>query len=129
MKIPRQCFFPAFLLAVFFVTGCDTPQDTLQRLQQEVSAYSAQPGEAAASRIDADFALLYKQISGLRDGGDQDAADNLVRQRNALQAQYAAARMTASLLKAKEAAANVGEAFRQAGEAFGEALKSGATNN
>jgi hypothetical protein len=36
--------------------------------------------------------------------------------------------MTASLLKAKEAAANVGEAFRKVGEALSQTLKSASTN-
>ena len=70
-----------------------------------------------------------EQIAKLRQDGKAAEADTLAQQKAALQTQYAAARMTASLLKAKEAAAGVGEAFRKAGEAFGEALQGQSGNN
>lgn len=111
---------------LFAAPGCDKPQDTLQALQKEVSAYATSPTDVAAAKIDEGFARLDGQIADARAAGDTAVADGLSQQRDTLQAQYAAARMTASLLKAKEAAANVGEAFRKAGEAFGKALQNGA---
>ena len=118
----------AALLAIilFSAPGCDKPQDTLQTLQKEVSVYATSPTDSAAAKIDEGFARLDRQIAEARAAGDIAEADGLGQQRDTLQAQYAAARMTASLLKAKEAAANVGEAFRKAGEAFGKALQNGA---
>ena len=110
------------------LSGCEKPQDTLQTLQTEVSSYSANPSEETAAKIDANFTKLDKQIAQLREAGQAEDATTISNQRDALQAQYAAARMTASLLKAKEAAANVGEAFRKAGEAFGQALQGASTN-
>ena len=115
-------------LVALVLAGCDQPQDTLQTLQTEVSAYASKPSDEAAAKIDANFTKLDQQIAGLRESGKADDATSLANQRDALQAQYAAARMTASLLKAKEAAANVGEAFRKAGDAFGQALMGGSTN-
>jgi hypothetical protein len=114
--------------AAVALSGCEKPQDTLQTLQSEVSSYSANPSEEAAAKIDANFTKLDKQIAQLREAGQAEDATTISNQRDALQAQYAAARMTASLLKAKEAAANVGEAFRKAGEAFGQALQGASTN-
>jgi Spy/CpxP family protein refolding chaperone len=111
------------------LSGCDSPQGTLRALQTGISAYASAPTDEAAANIDANFSKLDGQIGNLRQDGKTGEADNLARQRDALQAQYAAARITAGLLKAKEAAATAGEAFRQAGEAFGQALKSGSTNN
>jgi uncharacterized lipoprotein YajG len=116
-------------VGLFFVPGCDKPQDTLQTLQKEVSAYAAAPTDEAAAKIDQGFTRLDSQIVKIRTDGNTAEAGGLGQQRDALQTQYTAARMTASLLKAKEAAANVGKAFRKAGEAFGQALQDGSTNN
>ncbi len=116
-----------FVAALLVLPSCDKPQDTLKALQSDVSAYAANPSDEAAAKIDANFTRLDGQIAKLREGGDAAGADASARQRDALQAQYAAARMTASLLRAKEAAVGVGEAFRKAGEALGQAIK-GATN-
>jgi hypothetical protein len=128
MKITR-CLFSLLLAACLpFLSGCERPEDTLDTLRQEVSRYSAEPTNEAATKIDANFAALDAQIAKLRDRGKTAEADNIANQRDALQAQYAAARMTASLLKAKEAAANVGEAFRKVGEALGQAIKNASTN-
>ena len=110
-------------LMLLAVSGCGGPQDTIKELQNEVSAYAAAPSDEAAAEIDGMFTRLDGQIGQLRESGDAAGADALAKQRDALQAQYVAAQMTASLLRAKDAAAGIGEAFRKAGEAFGQAIK------
>lgn len=107
----------------FVVLGCGSPQDTVDALQKEIAAYPTDHSDAAASRIDEQFSRLAGQIKKLQESGKSAEADSFARQRDALQAQYAAARMTASLLKAKQAAEGLGEAFRQAGESIGEAFR------
>lgn len=104
-------------------SGCAKPQDILQTLQTEVSAYASKPSDEAAAKIEADFERLDEEIAKLRQDGQTARADDLAQQEAALQAQFLAARMTVSLLKAKEAAQGIGEAFRKAGQAFGEALQ------
>ena len=37
---------------LFAAPCCDKPQDTLQTLQKEVSAYATSPTDAAAAKID-----------------------------------------------------------------------------
>jgi hypothetical protein len=128
MKILCYLFFLLFAAFLPFLSGCERPEDTLDTLRQEVSRYSTDPSDEAAAKIDAGFATLDAQIAKLRDRGKTEEAGNIANQRDALQAQYAAARMTVSLLKAKEAAANVGEAFRKVGEALGQAIKNASTN-
>jgi predicted alpha/beta hydrolase len=126
-------FRPVLLLAALTLSACGSPQDTVADLQREISAYPNAPTEDAATMIQNNFARLDEQITKLRADGDTTGAEDFARQRDALQAQYAAARLTASLLKAKQAAEGVGQSFRQAGEAIGQAFKapnsdSGATN-
>jgi len=115
-------------MAAVLLAGCEKPESTLRTLQDEVSAYASKPSDEAAAKIDANFTKLDAQIADLRGSGKTDQAESIAQQRDALQAQYAAARMTASLLKAKEAAANVGEAFRKVGEALSQTLKGASTN-
>lgn len=128
MKIIR-CPLPVLFAACLpFLSGCERPEDTLDSLRQDVSRYGASPSDEAAAKIDIGFAALDAQIAKLRDRGETAEANSIASQRDALQAQYAAARMTSSLLKAKEAAANVGEAFRKVGEALSQTLKNASTN-
>jgi hypothetical protein len=124
----RHLIIPFAALAAVLLAGCEKPENTLRILQEEVSAYASRPSDEAVAKIDAHFAKLDAQITDLRESGKTDQAETIANQRDALQAQYAAARMTASLLKAKEAAANVGEAFRKVGEALNQTLKGASTN-
>lgn len=124
----RHLFLSFAVTAAVLLAGCEKPENTLRTLQEEVSTYASKPSDEVVAKIDANFAKLDTQITDLRESGKTDQAENIANQRDALQAQYAAARMTASLLKAKEAAANVGEAFRKVGEALSQTLKSASTN-
>ena len=124
----RRLLLTFITMAAVLFAGCEKPENTLRTLQDEVSAYASKPSDEAAAKIDANFTKLDAQIADLRGSGKTDQAESIAQQRDALQAQYAAARMTASLLKAKEAAANVGEAFRKVGEALSQTLKGASTN-
>ena len=124
----RRLLLSFAAMASVLFTGCEKPENTLRTLQDEVSAYTSKPSDQAAAKIDANFTKIDAQIADLRGSGKTDQAESIAQQRDALQAQYAAARMTASLLKAKEAAANVGEAFRKVGEALSQTLKGVSTN-
>jgi hypothetical protein len=124
----RRLLLSFAVMAAVLLAGCEKPENTLRILQEEVSAYASRPSDEAVAKIDAHFAKLDAQITDLRESGKTDQAETIANQRDALQAQYAAARMTASLLKAKEAAANVGEAFRKVGEALSQTLKGVSTN-
>ena len=128
MKILRCLFLLLFAACLPFLSGCERPEDTLDALRQEISRYGTDPSDEAAAKIDAGFAALDAQVAKLRDRGKTAEADKIANERAALQTQYAAAGMTASLLKAKEAAANVGQAFRKVGEALGQAIKNASTN-
>ena len=124
----RRLLLSFAAMASVLFTGCGKPENTLRTLQDGVSSYASKPSDEAAAKIDANVTKLAAQMADLRGSGKTDQAERIAQQRDALQAQYAAARMTASLLKAKEAAANVGEAFRKVGEALSQTLKGVSTN-
>jgi hypothetical protein len=112
------------LLAVLVVAGCDSAQRTVDTLQKEIATYPSAPSAEAAEKIEQSFDRLDQKIGRLRSAGKIQEAESLDQQRQNLQAQYLAARMTEGLQKMKQAAEGLGAAFREAGEAFGTAIKS-----
>lgn len=111
------------LAAVLGLAGCDSPKKTALVLQDEIGAYAAKPAPETASKIEGNFAKLDGQIAKLRSSGNDAEADMWQRERDALQLRYASATVAGNLQSVKKAAENLGEAFRQAGQAFGEALQ------
>ncbi|MGA0093309.1 MAG: hypothetical protein ACO3J2_03320 [Chthoniobacterales bacterium] len=111
--------------ALLALAGCDNPDRLLRGLQDDISAYAAEPNSAQAQKIEAGFTRLDDEIAGLRERGNKADADRLARQTDALRVQYAAAQMSDGWQKVKDAATGVGEAFRQAGQSIGEAFKAG----
>lgn len=129
MKSPlRSCALRAVLVGMAAaLAACDSTQSTIDTLRRNIAAYPSHPTEEAAAAIDADFDQLDAQIAKLQSSGRAPDLAALKQQRDDLHAEYASARVTASLLKAKRAAEGLGEAFRKAGETLGDAFK-GATN-
>lgn len=111
------------LAAAFAFAGCDSAQRTADTLQKEIAAYPSDPSAEAAAQIEQSFDRLDQEIEELRSAGKSREAESLAQQRQNLQAQYLAARMTEGLQKMKQAAEGFGAALRQAGESFGEAIK------
>lgn len=122
MKALLPLLIPVALLGL---PACDNPQNTVRQLQDDISAYAAEPTRERAAKIEEGFARLKKQIIRSVESGDNEGARSLNRQSDALRAQYAAASVGAGLQKVQEAALGVGEAFRQAGKSIGEAFKDG----
>lgn len=113
----------ALIIAALAVAGCDSAQRTADTLQKQIAAYPTAPSPEAADKIEQSFDRLDQEIEGLRSAGKTSEAESLEQQRQNLQAQYLAARMTEGLQKMKQAAEGFGSALRQAGESFGEAIK------
>ena len=129
MKSPLLPFALRTALVVMAVAlaACDSTQSIIDALRRNIAAYPSQPTEEAAAAIDSGFDQLDAQIAKLQSSGRESDVAALRQQRDDLRAEYASARVSASLLKAKRAAEELGEAFRKAGESLGAALK-GATN-
>mgnify|MGYP001768354541 CR=1 FL=1 len=112
------------LAAVFALSGCDSPQRTLDGLRQGVADYAEAPSDASAAKIEEGFARLDRQIEDLQAKGGGAEARALRDERDLLKARFAGARLGAGLQGLKQAARQVGEAFRQAGETIGVAPRS-----
>ena len=113
----------ALIIAALAVAGCDSAQRTADTLQKEIASYPSDPSAEGADKIEQSFDRLDQEIQQLRSAGKSREAESLEQQRQNLQAQYLAARMTEGLQKMKQAAEGFGSALRQAGDTFGEALK------
>ncbi|MBU3666130.1 MAG: hypothetical protein FGM15_09695 [Chthoniobacterales bacterium] len=112
--------FPALAVVL---SACDSPQSVIDALRRDIATYATAPTAEAAAAIDANFDLLDSRIAKLRASGRDQEAAAFANERDTLRAQYAAARVGASLQKARQAVEGLGEAFRQAGETLGGVLK------
>ena len=110
--------------AALLLGGCDSPQRTLDGLRRDVADYAATPSDVSAAKIEEGFARLDRQIEELQAKGRGAEARALQDERDLLKARFAGARLGAGLQGLKQAARQVGEAFRQAGETIGGAPRS-----
>lgn len=111
------------VLALLALAGCDSPERTTASLQRELASYSEKPEPATAARIEAGFERLDGQIAKLRAAGRDQEANTWQQECDAMRLRFTAAKMAGSIQNMKQAAQNLGNAFRQAGEALGDALK------
>lgn len=121
-------FFLVLLLAAFTLTGCDSPQRTIDTLRAEITAFKAAPDEKKQAQIETNFAKLEEQIAKT-ETKDSVKADLLRRQYAGLQGEYQAAKLARTLNDAKNAIQGIGEAFKEGAKSFGESLKSSGTDS
>lgn len=120
---------PASLLAAALVlSGCgDNPARALDALGRDVDAYIAAPSEEKARKVEAGIEDVNRQIAEMA-AKNSSGVPELSRKRDACVARYAGARAGSELRALRDAAKGVGESIKEAGRAFGEALR-GETNS
>jgi hypothetical protein len=59
----------ALLLGAALLSGCDSPQRTIDSLRKELMEFKAAPDDAKEARIEADFAKLENQIAVVQQKG------------------------------------------------------------
>ena len=109
--------------ALLALAGCDSPERTSASLRHDLDAYSQSPEAATAVKIEAGFGKLAGQIDKLRAAGRTGEADTWQQELDVLRLRFTAAKMAGNIQNMKQAAENLGDAFRQAGQALGEAFK------
>lgn len=118
----------ALLLGAVLLSGCDSPQRTIDSLRKELMEFKAAPDDAKEARIEADFAKLENQIAMVQQKGDP-RADDLRAQLASLRGEYQTAKIARALQNARSAIQGFGEALKDTAKSVEDALKSSQTND
>jgi predicted small secreted protein len=118
----------ALLLCAVLLSGCDSPQRTIDSLRKELMEFKAAPDDAKEARIEADFAKLENQIAVVQQKGDP-RADDLRAQLASLRGEYQTAKIARALQNARSAIQGFGEALKDTAKSVEDALKSSQTND
>ncbi|HVQ20368.1 MAG TPA: hypothetical protein VMS23_04880 [Terrimicrobiaceae bacterium] len=118
----------ALLLGAVVLSGCDSPQRTIDSLRKELMEFKAAPDDAKEARIEADFAKLENQIAVVQQKGDP-RADDLRAQLASLRGEYQTAKIARALQNARSAIQGFGEALKDTAKSVEDALKSSQTND
>ena len=118
----------ALLLGAVVLSGCDSPQRTIDSLRKELMEFKAAPDDAKEARIEADFAKLENQIAVVQQKGDP-RADDLRAQLASLRGEYQTAKIARALQNARSAIQGFGEALKHTAKSVEDALKSSQTND
>ena len=110
------------------LSGCDSPQRTIDSLRKELMEFKAAPDDAKEARIEADFAKLENQIAVVQQKGDP-RADDLRAQLASLRGEYQTAKIARALQNARSAIQGFGEALKDTAKSVEDALKSSQTND
>jgi hypothetical protein len=114
------------ILCVIVAVGlvaCGGPDQIVKTLRLEISSYASAPTPEAEAKIEQGFETLNTAIQKLEAKGKTSESAALRKNRSDLQTQYDAARLAATIHKAKGAVKQIGEAFQQAGKEIGEAFQ------
>lgn len=115
------------LLAALFISGCDSPQSTVDKLRKQIIEFQANPDPDKQVEIEKDFAKLKEQVDKAVAKGD-DKANTYKSQLASLQTDYQAAKMAKAMQDAKNAIQGFGEAAKDGVKNIGEFFKGGTTN-
>lgn len=120
--------FLVLVLAAVALSGCDSPQRTIDSLRKEIMEFKAAPDEKKQANIDEKFAELEGQIAALQQRGDPKA-EELRSQLVSLRADYQAARMAKAVQDAKSAIQGFGEALKDTAKSVQDAFKKSDTED
>jgi cytochrome c biogenesis protein ResB len=118
----------ALVLLVLSLSGCDSPQRTIDTLRQELAEFKKTPDEKKQAQIDAHFLKLEQQIAQT-ESKDATKADLLKRQYAGLQGEYQATKLAKTLNDAKNAIQGIGEAFKEGAKSFSDSFKNSGTSD
>jgi hypothetical protein len=123
MRRPAALLLTTFCALALALTGCDSPQNTVDQLRQEIAAYKANPTDAGQAKIETDLAKLDTQIEQLDAKGKTAEAAGYRSSADNLRSDYRAARMVRAMKDAQSAIEGIGQAFKEAGKSIGDAFR------
>jgi outer membrane murein-binding lipoprotein Lpp len=112
----------ALAVGTALLTGCDSPQRTIDFLRKEITEFKATSDEKTQAKIDESFAKLEGQVAVLQQRGDPKA-EEFKSQLTSLRADYQAARMTKAVQDARKAIQGFGDALKETAKGVEDAFK------
>jgi len=119
-----------FLLAMVLaasLAACDDPQADVRRARADLKTFRAEPGRESELAVEQSLAKLSAQVDKLEAAGKSAEADHFRSILNDLRADFKGAKVARAINDARNAVQGFGEAMKDAGRSFEEALK-GITN-
>jgi len=124
----KRLFAVSALLAALFISGCDSPQSTIDKLRKEIIEFQAKPDAEKQIAIEKDFVKLEEQVGKLEAKGD-DKANIYKSQLASLRNDYQAAKMAKAMEDAKNAIQGLGEAMKDGAKGIGDFFNKGGETN
>ncbi len=111
------------------LVGCDSPERTVERTRQQISAYQAAPDSKKQAEIEASLDKLDTQVARMEKSGDEAGASALRRQTRLLRNDFQAAILARTINDTSKAIQGIGDAFKDLGKTFSETFKDNDTNS
>src|SRR5438128_2527963 len=99
MNTPK--LIPIICICSLALLGCEKPEKTVDHLRKEITEFRAAPDDNKSQAIEKELSKLDSQILQLRTQGKTEKANTLQEQRDALAADFGAAKVNRTLQDAK----------------------------
>lgn len=123
----RSIICSALCLAVALLSGCDSPDRTLDTIRKDLAAYKSNPTPETQLAVETSFKKLDEQIAALNQDGRSAEAAAVEGMASNLRGDFRAARMVNSLRDAQSAIQDIGEAIKDAGKSIGDVFEASPT--
>lgn len=123
MQAGRFFLMLLFGVIAFGLTGCDSPDRTLDSIRRDLAAYKLNPTPDAEVKVEQGFKKLDAQIGELTQSGRTGEAAAVESMASNLRGDFRAARMVNSLRDAQSAIEGIGSAIKDAGKSIGDVFK------
>ncbi len=124
--VRKSFWLPLLALTALVLTGCDSPQRTVDTLRAQITAYKKAPDDAKQAEIEQSLAKLQSQVDALQKKND-DQAGYFNEELLNLRRDYGEAKLAKALQDGKKALQGIGEAVKDGAKNIGDLFKSSGT--
>lgn len=111
------------ILAAVALTGCDSPQRTVETLRREIAVYKQNPTPEQEAKVEGEFARLDQQIARLEADNKVAEATSYRSTAGNLRADFRSAKMAQQIRDAQNAIEGIGDAIKDAGRSIGDIFR------
>ncbi|CAN5630606.1 hypothetical protein BH09VER1_BH09VER1_14820 [soil metagenome] len=119
-------WLPLLALTALLITGCESPQRTVDSLRAQITSYKAAPDDKKQADIEKSLAKLETQVNELEKKND-DQAGYYKEELLTLRGDYRDAKLAKAVQDAKNAIQGLGEAVKDGAKNIGDLFKSSGT--